>query len=106
MATAVAAALILGGLTYFHRASGQKANPDLQNVREGGNAHDQSRPSKQYATISFMQRLARANGEVVVSPVNAANNPNLKSIHAVDEELEAFAARIRHAPPIEEFYNR
>jgi len=102
----LAAAGIIGGVTYFHRASGQKANPDLTNIREDGNAHDQSRPAKQYATMNFINRFSRTNGEIIVSPTNAANNPNLKSIHAIDPELEFLAARIKHAPPIEEFYNK
>lgn len=107
MASAVvAAAAIIGGLSYFHRATGQKANPDLTNIQEEGHAHENGRPQRQYATMSFMNRFARANGEVVVTQTNAANNPNLKSIHAVDPELEFLARRIRHAPPIEEFFNK
>ena len=102
----LAAAGIIGGVTYFHRASGQKANPDLVNIQQEGNAFDQSRPSRQYATMSFVNRFSRSNGELIVSPTNAANNPNLKSVHAVDPDLEFLAARIRHAPPIEEFYNK
>lgn len=102
----LAAAGIIGGVTYFHRASGQKASADLTNIQETGNPHEQERPRKQYATMSFVNRFARVNDEIVVAPTNAANNPNYKSIYATDPELEFFAARVRHAPPIEEFYNK
>jgi len=102
----LAAASIIGGVTYFHRASGQKASADLTEVRDTGNAHDQSRPQRQYATMSFVNRLARVNDEIVVASTNAANNPNYKSVYSTDPELEFLAARIKHAPPVEEFYNR
>jgi len=109
MATFVAAAVIVGGMAYWHRASGQPANatPDVSMPSAVNTVDDpSSRPRSATRNMSALNKVHRVGGELKVSDKNVANSPYSKSVFAIDQDLEAQAAKIVHAPTIDELLNR
>lgn len=108
MTTIAAAALIIGGMTYWNRATGQPADakPDVMNPSEVSNEDNpSSRPRAAQRNIGYLNKFHRVAGEIRVSDKNVANDPYKVSIFKIDPDLEYEASRIQHAPTIEELTN-
>lgn len=103
------AVTIIGGMTYWNRAMGQPADakPDVDRPSML-NAPDEpsNRPRSAQRSTGQLNKFHRVAGEIRASDKNVANSPYVQSIYKIDPDLEYEAARIVHAPTVEEMLNK